>query len=310
MENTFDEYVDVISSASLDLFPSNTGSHFTNKLVVPQFLPENTYVGLSEISYNSCFYNIIKSETSISIFDWLHENKKTVENEETGATEIIKTYGELYRQLPIEEGYYDEAEKVCSMLNKVIRSSGVEQLKTHDVFIYNPISRKFSYNLENLWLSLFISGSLVHLLGVERKQALPGDTIILGLPKTEPTYIYNKETRTLIHKDWHWEAEIKLKDTMSHVCQLVMVQTMCIYTNIIQSQKTGDKYSDLLRLVSIKEEKFGRQVVEHFDQPYYLKLNARYIPSITISIRDLFGYSIQFLSGIVSVKLKFIRKPE
>ena len=65
MADTWSEYVDLLSTASLDLYPENVGSIFTNKLVVPQQLPDNTYVALEEIGYINTFYNVKKTFSSI-----------------------------------------------------------------------------------------------------------------------------------------------------------------------------------------------------------------------------------------------------
>ena len=73
MADTWTEYVDLVSTASLDLYPGNVGSSFVNKLVVPQQLPNNTFVSLEEIGYVNSFYNVRKTQNSITIYDMLYE---------------------------------------------------------------------------------------------------------------------------------------------------------------------------------------------------------------------------------------------
>ena len=198
------------------------------------------------------------------------------------------------------------------MLNKVLQSSGVKKLESHTVFTYNKVTRKFSYDVSDLWISIFLQGSLIQLLGIEKQQASSDQTVIIGKSKQNPTYKFPGDDveRTLAHPNWQWTAASNEKDKMSHVCQLVMVQTLCVYCNIIESQKTGDSYSDLLRLVSIKGDKVGQQIVEHYDKPFFLKVNSRFVPSITIWIYDIYGKPIDFKIGEVRLKLQFITKPE
>lgn len=305
MGSSWMEYVDVLSNASTDLYKDNHGASFTNKLIVPQYLPENAYVGLSEISYNNSFYNITKEGNRISIFDWLKKiPKKTAENPKD-----IDVYGELI-EIEIKEGYYNTPEKFCEMLNKAIQTSGSKWMENLTIFSYNEINQKFGYDVSNMWLTIFLTGDLIHMIGIERQQATSNQSVLIGKSKQAPTYEYGGATRTLIKPDWKWEAAEEVKGSMMNVYQLVMVQTLCVYCNIIESQKTGDSYSDIIRLVSIKDDKPGKQVVEHFDNPFYLKVNARFIPSITIWIRDMYGNEIDFKRGTVRVKLHFITKNE
>ena len=98
MEDTWSEYVDLISSASMDLHPENHGSSFTNELVIPQQLPENTYVSLEEISYVSAFYNIRDSRNNITIYDFLYEYPPNTERNPNA----YPTYG-AYRNCALKE---------------------------------------------------------------------------------------------------------------------------------------------------------------------------------------------------------------
>ena len=297
------EFVDLLSDASTDLYPNNSASSFTNKLIVPQYLPENAYVGLSEISYNNSFYNITKTKSRIIIFDWLHKIPKNTE--ENPKDEDV--YGKTY-EVDIKEGYYDTPQKFCDMLNNAVKTCGALWMKALQVFSYDEISQKFSYDVTDQWITIFLIGNLVHMIGIEREQATSTQTVILGKSKSTPTYEIGGVTRNLVNPDARWNAVENCKDRMSHVYQLVMMQTLCIYCDIIESQKTGDSYSDILRLVSIKDEKPGKQVVEHFDNPFYLKVNTRFVSSITIWIRDMYGNEVDFKRGDLRVKLHFVAK--
>ena len=304
METTSTEYIDLLSTSSLDLYPNNVGSRFTNKLVVPQNLPEEVYVGLTEISYTNSFYNVVQEDNSVTLFDWFYAHAPA---SEFNPSQDVR-YGKMFLA-KMEDGFYDSPQKVCDMMNKAIQNCGVSQVRTKKIFSYDSINRKFSYDVSGLWISLWLRGPILHLLGVERKQATNSQYVILGKSKVGSSYNYQSRERFFLNPESRWNAVSNSKDRMGHVCQLVQIDTMVIYTDIITSQVTGDCFSDTLRMVPIKGE-ISKRVVQHFERPYYLKVNKRYIPSITIYIKDLFDNFIDFKQGIVRLKLRFIRQNE
>ena len=97
---------------------------------------------------------------------------------------------------------------------------------------------------------------------------------------------------------------------MAHLAQLRTFNSFAVYTDIIDSQITGSSYSDCLRLVAIKEETVGQEVIESFQKPYFLKLNKRYITSITILVKDIHNQFVDFKEGIFRVKLRFVNPTE
>ena len=158
--DTYSEYVDLLSTACLKTYPNNTNSRFTNDLVIPQKLPENTYVALEEIAYVHGIYNLLAKNSSLTIYDWFTEFEAgSPENPEN-----FPTYGEYYN-CPIHAGFYDSLEDICTMLNNAIKKSGSVQLKNRDVFSFDKVSMKFSYNLQNFWGTMFIRGDLLNILG-------------------------------------------------------------------------------------------------------------------------------------------------
>ena len=331
MTDSWSEYVDLLSTASLDLYPENKGSSFTNKLVAPQQLPDNTYVALEEIGYINTFYNVKNDSSSLTIFDMLHEFPPHTEENDND----YPTYG-AFQNCLLREGLYGSMQELCDMLNDVIKESGVAQVKDKTIFSFDPRTMKFSYNFEGLWLSLWIRGDLLNMLGVEYEPATFSQYVVLGkskkggfyeipeneIPKTNApsvTYLSRPVTpsevkiikRRYRHPQMEWEANTKkLKDVFEFVAQLTLVNSFLVYIDCIDSQITGDSYSDALRTVAIKgNEKPGTSIVTHFNKPYFLRVNKRFIPTITIEIRDLAGNFIDFKQGIVRVKLRFTTQP-
>lgn len=319
MEGTWSEYVDLLSSASLDLYPENHGSFFTNKLIVPQQLPQDTYVALEEISYVNTMYNVKHSSNSLTIFDMLAETPPHSE----ANPNAYPLYG-TFKYCALKEGYYSSFQQLCDMLNEAVKKSDCEQVKNRNVFSYDPITMKFSYDVEGLWLSLWLSGDILSILGIEMEKATNRQYVVIGKPKLKPTYEYPKslipkpvapgeketETRHFTQPRMMWDSVQKTKDQFEFVAQLTLVNSFVVYIDCIDSQVTGDCFSDALRIVPIKGgDKPGTTVVTHFTKPYFLRCNKRYIPSITIQIQDLNAQPIDFKQGIVRVKLRFTTQP-
>ena len=309
MEDTWSEYVDLISTASLDLHPENHGSSFTNELVIPQQLPENTYVSLEEISYVSAFYNIQHSRNNITIYDMLYEYPPNTERNPNR----YPIYG-AYRNCPLKEGYYDSMEKLCEALNEAIKQSGVQQVKNRDIFKFNPTTMKFSFDVEGLWLTMWLRGDILHYLGVITTRATDYEYVTIGKPRTGPTYVFPTASGPITRRfegnpKWTWSvSEQETKDEFDYVAQLRIIDSFVVYIDCVTSQVTGDTFSNALRILPIKEEKAGTNITHSFEKVYPLKVNKRYIPSIKVEIRDLYNELIDFKVGFVRLKLRFTQQ--
>ena len=306
MEGTWSEYVDLISTSSLDLHPGNHGANFTNQFVAPQHLPENAYCCLEEIEYTHCFYNVTQHKASVTVFDLLIEHP--VGSEQNPFDYPI--YGDFVKA-NLNEGYYDTAEKLCQALNDSLKSCGVKQLENHNVFSYDPISMKFSIDVEGLWITLWLRGDILHYLGVETTQASWKQYILFGKSKEAETFEYEapgnaKELRHFTNPTFTWTVSLPTKIRCKHVAQLTIVNSFVVYVDCISSQVVGNSYSDALRIVAIKgNDKPGMRIITEFDKVYALKVNKRYISSISVQIKDVYGRDIQFLMGNVRIKLRF-----
>ena len=90
-----------------------------------------------------------------------------------------------------------------------------------------------------------------------------------------------------------------------HTNVLNLVQTIYVYTDIVEYQFVGDSMSPLLRTVTTSDKDFDSVVHAHFDSPHYISVNKTLITSINIDIRDDQGEKIHFEQGKTLVKLHF-----
>ena len=310
MADSWSEYIDLISDASMNEYADNRPSKFTNKLPCPQSYPAGTSCGLQEMEFIHSWYNVTVKDNNVSIFDFCTEFKPGTSQNPLPSTHSL--WGKFY-YCPLKEGYYETFEDLCKMINEAIQNSGVAQVATRDVFTYDPVSMKFSFNVEGLYLTMFLRGDILNYLGLQTTQATLNQYVLLGKPKTGGTYQYTSntkppitETRYFMHPSRQWSTSDNAVDTAPFVAQITLITSFCVYVDVIESQITGDTYSDALRIVAINKRPPGTNAIIQFHKPYYLKLNKLYIPSISVEIRSLAGDLIDFKVGRTRLKLKFV----
>ena len=86
------------------------------------------------------------------------------------------------------------------------------------------------------------------------------------------------------------------------------VNSLCIYSNVVQHEYVGDVMAPLLRILHI-DDNDGIHVTKTYPQSFYRPVSLSYIETIEIDIKDIYGCLIQFSDGDVVVnKLHFCRR--
>ena len=102
-------------------------------------------------------------------------------------------------------------------------------------------------------------------------------------------------------------GEITGVEKAPRVINLRPVQSMFIYTDIIEYNVVGDIRAPLLRIVNVDGE-YGQTVTKTFVAPHYVPLKQKAVNTIEIDIRDDTGRFIPFMDGKVVAKLHFRRR--
>ncbi|RLJ22858.1 hypothetical protein DJ031_00125, partial [bacterium endosymbiont of Escarpia laminata] len=84
------------------------------------------------------------------------------------------------------------------------------------------------------------------------------------------------------------------------------VDTMYVYTDIVESRVVGDVYAPLLRNISVYGT-HGSITSETFDRVQYVKLLRHQFDTVEVDIRDDFGQPIPFEQGKLVVTLHIRR---
>jgi hypothetical protein len=88
--------------------------------------------------------------------------------------------------------------------------------------------------------------------------------------------------------------------------QLNPINSIYVYTNIVNYQYVGDSYSPLLRVVAVDNRPtFGEYISKTFTSRDYIPVSKQNIETIEVELKSDSGESIQFGSGKVVLKLHF-----
>ena len=104
---------------------------------------------------------------------------------------------DVFFQVDIQEGYYNDPIVFCKYINDEIKKIGIEQLKNKNIFSYNPVKGKFSYNITDYYGSIWIRGEPLFILGADTSKHKT-EFGIIGHSKVSPTNEYNNEIRKFL----------------------------------------------------------------------------------------------------------------
>jgi hypothetical protein len=86
------------------------------------------------------------------------------------------------------------------------------------------------------------------------------------------------------------------------------IDQLYLYSNIAQPQIIGDSYGQVLRIVSVTDDKDFGTIIEHvYPTPHYVPVQLRNLDTISISINTDQNVPIRFMYGKTLVKLHLRR---
>ena len=153
-ENDF--YLTLPSSASLDLHPDNTLTHYITTLPQRVSLSGQWECGLVEIQYPHTWYNVRKENSWFAIV-----------NGSEGSYDIDKGN--------IEVGYYDRPERLITAINKSLK---VASDKKNVTLSYSKITQKVTVDLDP---GMMLSMDMSNILGFNKfliRTAREGDSVV------------------------------------------------------------------------------------------------------------------------------------
>lgn len=295
-QNSF--YLHVASTDSLGTYPENSGAKFTNVLPTDISFPDVTQfeVALSEISYNSNFYNI-DDDCAFGIFDFQYQWPKT------------DLYGKLW-DLKLASGFYKTPETVCKVLNDLVSSLNIDRFRDVKLFSYNEITRKFELNVEELYVTILVKGSLIDILGLERRVYVRHQIAYIGKSKDLQFYLYEGEKRFFKNQRRSWVSDAEKGGIAPFVAQMTSVSAFLVYADLVKDVMFGSTFSNVIKTLGIKGTNNGERIVDSFLKRMYVPLKFNTFNTISVRILDFRQRPIEFKSGNVTATFHFRRKSQ
>ena len=289
-----DFYVQLISTDSLGTFKDNSASHFTN--ILPHQLEFNDdgrwSVAVTEVNYTSSFYNVTKScGFALFDFDYFWSGKNL--------------YGRMYDCL-LPPGYYDDPSILCQLLNDLVDALQIKKLENKKLFVYDKYAKKFSLDVQNLFICMICKGQLIDILGLEMRHYVKYQAAFIGMSKDPEYFVKNGKKLFFKNKEIHWTSDAP-GGRAPFVSQMLTINSFLISSNIVRDTIFGSTFSNVMRTCPIDGPQ-GSRIVKEFSKRMYLPVKASTIQYVTISISDYLGNPIDFLEGNFAVVLHFKRK--
>jgi len=303
-ESRTDHYVQLISNASMDVYPGNVISEFTTQLAQPLRLDGQWEVGMHSCAYHRNWLNLTERKDAVvrvTVTQW----GETAGEE---ALDIIKTH----MILP-HPGNYSTPE---SLIQAILNTEFVyrPELETNDtltksfpVRVGDLISMKCNQSTQRfriIWKKHFVlkndlvkigfSDKLCKMLGLvltDPSTSLHQCFIAVGnperiIPSRETSFPFPPYTRETIRSEFTFTDPINLVD----------VYNLFIYTDLVRATRLGDADAEYLYMIPV-EGKEGAYI--HFapDNVVYKEVVSQSVRTINIKVADFAGDRVKFNHG-------------
>ena len=301
-------YISLPSNVNSPEFPNNTTSNFKTVLLKTINLTGNWEVALTEISFPQSWYNVKNYMTEIKIANI---------NDQSDYSIIHFPYG-----------YYKNIEELINTINN--------NMPSHiNSFIYNHRQQKTILKIKSNY-KIRLHSELAAILGfysnfIQTFYYYPDDLIKFketkninlktkkisrrkpsGFPYKAIPYKKDKLIRNtplnhdiVIPSDKNERFPLNTYISKNSINLNSSIDSLYIYTNIINNVIIGNTENQLLRIISIDNINHLNFITKHLLNPYYIKIKFNEIKIIEISIRDNLGKLITFEFGKIVLTLHF-----
>ena len=281
-----DEFeVYLVSNGSMELYPNNTLSSFTNRLSEPLDLKGNWKVALTSISIPSTVKNV--TTTKFVGYNYDKENK------------VI--YKDIY---DFQSGIYPSVEDLLIALQK--QSLTKVMRKTH----VNPADGKLSLQLKANEAFMFYDAEIPNILGLDYTEKFFNHVFkYIGHDNIDKL-----DSTILNHSLEGTDEDDTITITGQHPVDITYdINHVFVYINIIEYQHVADTKAPLLRVfnrgVRLKNgsiQQIETQTGNTFKDLEFKKILSNNIQSIKIELRTESGRLVPFVgTGRTTLTLKF-----
>lgn len=296
-----EHYVQLISNASLDVYPDNVISEFSTQLAEPLRLHGDWKVGMHSCSYHKNWANLKTEEDCKMSF--------ALGNFE-GATGVINWFSTFTSHIPFP-GNYSTVESLIKVIGDLSvsyttpRTTNYIEIKLRDVvsFEFNPSTQKMTVrhkrhsDVNNDVVRLELSPRLCWILGMnlpieDRDPPMNQGWIILGSPDD-----YNPQLPANYPFIGPYQRGI-FKPSYTFPDPVVLFSTVnfFVYTDIVKKTLLGDASAEYIHMVPV-EGADGAYVNYEPTNIIYKPVTQSTIRTIWIKVADHFGNRVSFMTG-------------
>lgn len=264
----------------------NTLTHYYTKLATPLELDETYEVALADISLTYSWKNLTQNQTV-----WLVDDGNEPKTIDT-AKELKKCkYGAPY---VIPAGHYGSVAHLSNVIQQEYLSRNLKEIK-------QGVTLTAGQRRINSWPVLEYDANN------NRVYQKPGELRALAGGKAEKLHLkLSPDLRALLGMD-PTSTEIISEgfgpDFNGNI------NSVFVYSNIVQHSIVGDQSAQLLRLVHLPaNRRYGQNLNPSLDRLQYCSLQLHTFQEIEIELRDDTGQHLKFDNGRVIVTLHFRKK--
>ena len=301
-------YVTLPSNGSKKTFPNNTASSYKNQLARTLRLDGEWEVALSEVHYPQTMKsNVNVAKLTLVVYRF----------EDSGTYKARTIVGDAARvEIPVPMQYDIGTLNLLALKNKLNRTAESADVITIDI----PVGK---YTTPQAVVDLVRKSLVKSISELTQHARTPLETMMeFGFDATmnrfyiNPTYpfielFYYKTDETarmlgltLPSTKKYSSFKIEKYFLFPSAPKLNIVNSLYIYTDVIENDIVGDALVPLLRTVNVSGEP-GTIVHEVFHRCYYKRVTHNNIPSIEIQINSETGDQVKFESGNVICVLNF-----
>jgi hypothetical protein len=302
-------YVTLLSNVKDDGFFNNTIANFRTQLPSSLVLGKEWVVGLSEVSYTNSWFNV-KTPQTISLVCCDSKTLKGLEDK-------------------IPPGRYESIKDILALISRAISKYLDPTVALRPRLVQDQYTRRIKLlpgefsNGAGIYIKL--GQELQDMLGYHTFQpnAVDAKTITLrsdGEAIKLLQYVMDKnpdEDDPIGEDEAEAMARVREISTRNPAPEAISREllyltditagyhSLLVYCNVIEPNLVGNTHAQLLRIIPVRESKFGDQCVLTYDKPHYFPLITREFQNIEIHIKDDTNETVPFKFGRVIVTLHF-----
>ena len=283
-------FLTLFSSSDLATYPQNRPNSFRTRFDQAIKIERGSRVSLFEASYK-CSHEQVFQDAEIEIIDWTYYDP---------ATKLFgKLYSKKFQNLDLPDGF-----ALANILNyEIYKAVAHAKVRKDRPFRFDPERNRLWINFpipkNKYWYTIKIHGSLVSLVGLEKKHATKREFCILGRDKPRGSYTYLDGSVRQFAPEvaFRWETEEEGVNFFKFAPQIAGITSIFLYASICDDVNIANTRGPLLRCIPLPSKPTTNRVTVSFGPSLiHVPVKSEIIDEIQVALVDISGQKIDFSS--------------